>query len=157
MKIKPIIYLLLAFFLFIGGCGDRKLPEEKSASELMALGQERFERRDYALAILLFQRVKDWYPFSELVTTAELQIAEAHYKLKEYDEAAEAYQEFVNLHIYRTTFDTKRFFALQTALGLFNCCFLGKTIVDFFKILRTFFGILLRHNLPGDLGSFFGW
>jgi outer membrane protein assembly factor BamD len=42
--------------------------------------------------------VKDWYPFSELVPTVELKIAEAYFKLKEYDQAAEAYQEFANLH-----------------------------------------------------------
>lgn len=98
MKLKPILYVLLLISLCVGGCGDRKLPEEKSATELAAEGQKMFERRDYAVAILLYQRVKDWYPFSELVTTAELQIAEAHYKLQEYDQAAEAYQEFVNLH-----------------------------------------------------------
>lgn len=95
---KSILPLLVLLALLICGCGDKKLPEEKSASELSALGQERYDRRDYASAILLFQRVKDWYPFSELVTTAELTIAEAHFKLKEYDEAADAYQEFANLH-----------------------------------------------------------
>ena len=98
MKIKPILYLLVVLALCIGGCGDKKLPEEKSASELAAEGQKRFDKQDYASAIALFQRVKDWYPFSELVTTAELNIAEAHYKLKEYDQAADAYQEFANLH-----------------------------------------------------------
>jgi outer membrane protein assembly factor BamD len=98
MKKKPILLLFVILALFIGGCGDKKLPEEKSASELIAEGQERFDRQDYAEAVQLFQRVKDWYPFSELVTTAELQIAEAYYKLNEYDEAADAYQEFANLH-----------------------------------------------------------
>jgi outer membrane protein assembly factor BamD len=98
MKIKPILYLLAVLALLISGCGDRKLPEEKSASELSAEGQKRFDRQDYALAIQLFKRVKDWYPFSELVTNAELKIAEGHYQLREYDEAADAYQEFANLH-----------------------------------------------------------
>jgi outer membrane protein assembly factor BamD len=98
MKIKPVLCLLVVFVLFIGGCGDRKLPEEKSASELVAEGQVRFDRQDYNSAIAYFQRVKDWYPFSELVTTAELKVAESHYMLKEYDQAADAYQEFANLH-----------------------------------------------------------
>lgn len=98
MKMKFIFCLLLALSLSIGGCGERKLPEEKSASELAALGQERYERRDYASAIAYFQRVKDWYPFSELVTTAELKIADSYFFLQQYEEAAEAYLEFANLH-----------------------------------------------------------
>ena len=36
MKMKPILYLLVVLALCIGGCGDKKLPEEKSASELAA-------------------------------------------------------------------------------------------------------------------------
>ena len=95
---RPILYLLIVLGLCIGGCGEKKLPEEKSASELVALAQERYDRRDYATAILVFQRVRDWYPFSELVPTVELKIAESHFKLKEYDQAADAYQEFANLH-----------------------------------------------------------
>ena len=83
--------------LCLGGC-HHKLPEEKSASELAADGQKMFEERDYKSAITSYQRLRDWYPFSDLVATAELKIADANYKLRQYDEAAAAYEDFANLH-----------------------------------------------------------
>ena len=98
MKIRPFLYVLVAFSLLLGGCHARKLPEEKPATELVADGQKKFDARDYVTAITDFQRVKDWYPFSDLVPTAELKIAEARYKLRQYDEAATAYEDFANLH-----------------------------------------------------------
>jgi outer membrane protein assembly factor BamD len=64
----------------------------------MAEGQQKYEKREYRTAITAFQRVKDWYPFSEHVPTAELRIAEAYYKLRQYDQAAAYYEEFANLH-----------------------------------------------------------
>ena len=95
---KRTVYLLVVLSLFLAGCHEIKLTEEKSATELMVDGQKRLESRDYRSAIIAFQRVTDWYPFSEHVPAAELQIAEAYYKLKQYDQAASAYEKFANLH-----------------------------------------------------------
>lgn len=89
---------LLALALCLGGCYSNKLQEEKSATELVTEGQQKFEKRDYRTAITAFQRVKDWYPFSDQVPTAEMQIAEAYYKLRQYEQAAAAYNDFANLH-----------------------------------------------------------
>lgn len=89
---------MVVLALFLSGCYDRKLTEEKSATELMADGQEKFEDRDYRSAITAFQRVTYWYPFSEHVPVAELKIAEAYYKLRQYDQAAASYEQFANLH-----------------------------------------------------------
>lgn len=95
---RPIIFFLVILSLCVGGCYDRKLEEEKSATELMADGQKRYEARDYRSAITAYRRVTDWYPFSEHVPTAELQIAESYYKLRQYTSAAAAYEQFANLH-----------------------------------------------------------
>lgn len=95
---KPIIFSLVIIALFLGGCHDRKLQEEKSATELMADGQKKFEDRDYRSAINSYRDLTDWYPFSEHVPAAQLQIAEAYYKLRQYSQAAASYDEFANLH-----------------------------------------------------------
>jgi outer membrane protein assembly factor BamD len=95
---RPIIFLLVILALCVSGCYDRKLQEEKSATELMADGQKKFEERDYRSAITAYQRVTDWYPFSEHVAAAELQTAESYYKLRQYTQAAAAYEQFANLH-----------------------------------------------------------
>jgi outer membrane protein assembly factor BamD len=95
---RRTIFLLAILALCLAGCYDMKLTEEKSATELMADGQKKFEDRDYRSAITAFRRVTDWYPFSEHVPDAELKIAEAYFKLRQYDQAAATYEEFSNLH-----------------------------------------------------------
>lgn len=95
---RPIIFFLVILAFFLGGCHGYKLQEEKSATELMADGLKRFEDRDYSSAITAYRRVTDWYPFSEHVPTAQLQIAEAYFKLRQYTMAAASYEEFANLH-----------------------------------------------------------
>lgn len=98
MKIKLFIILLISFFICLGGCKGIKPIEEKSAAELVAEGQEKYDDRDYNGAISYFQRVRDWYPFSEHVTAVELKIADSWYQLRQYEQAAAQYQEFANLH-----------------------------------------------------------
>ena len=95
---RRTIYFLVVLSLCLCGCYEMKLTEEKSATELMTDGLERFEDRDYRTAATAFRRVTDWYPFSEHVTLAELKIADAYYKIRQYDQAASAYNEFANLH-----------------------------------------------------------
>lgn len=95
---RPIIFILVILALFIGGCAGYKLEEEKTATELMADGQKSFEDRDYSTAINAYRRVTEWYPYSEHVSVAQLQIAEAYFKLKRYTLAAASYEEFANLH-----------------------------------------------------------
>jgi len=65
---------------------------------LVQNGVDAFEDGDYRAAQENFQKLKDWYPFSQYVILAELKIADAHYHLEEYDEAVFAYQEFIDLH-----------------------------------------------------------
>lgn len=95
---RRIIFLLVIPAFFLCGCHGYKLQEEKSATELMSDGLEKFEDRDYRSAISAYQHVTEWYPFSEHVPTAQLQIAEAYFKLRQYTQAAVSYEEFANLH-----------------------------------------------------------
>lgn len=97
-KMKRIIALILILLFVFSGCAWFKPKEEKNAQELVSDGMDQFNNGDYKDAIESFEKLKDWYPFSKFVILAELKIADAHYHLKEYDSAVEAYESFENLH-----------------------------------------------------------
>ena len=84
--------------LTLVGCGWFGPEQEKPAPELARDGIEAFNNGEYREAIESFETLKDWYPFSKYAILAELKIADAHYRLAEYDEAIFAYEEFENLH-----------------------------------------------------------
>jgi outer membrane protein assembly factor BamD len=72
--------------------------DEYSAQELAYVGMDNYESRDYKRAIEKFEKLKDWFPYSRYAILAELKIADAHYKLEQYEEAIFAYEEFEKLH-----------------------------------------------------------
>jgi outer membrane protein assembly factor BamD len=96
--IKKRIGVLLAAFILLTGCAWFETREDLSASELAAEGMDAYQFGNYKTAIAHFEKLKDWYPFSKFAILAELKIADAHYRLEEYDEAIFAYESFENLH-----------------------------------------------------------
>lgn len=94
---RIILIMFIALFVF-QGCALFAVKEEKYAQELADDGMEAYQEGDYKEAIESFEKIKDWYPFSKFAMLAELKIADSHYKLKEYDDAVAAYEEFENLH-----------------------------------------------------------
>lgn len=97
-KTTRIILILFIALLVCQGCALFAVKEEKYAQELADDGMEAYHEGDYKEAIESFEKIKDWYPFSKYAMLAELKIADSHYKLKEYDDAVAAYEEFGNLH-----------------------------------------------------------
>lgn len=96
---RPVVALVLAALLTIfSGCAWFQDDEEKTAEELVQEGNEYFEDGRYRKAIESFEKLKDWYPFSQHATMAELKIADAYFKIEEYEEAIFAYEEFEKLH-----------------------------------------------------------
>lgn len=96
-KFTPI----LVYILFLNGCsmfGLGSSVSEKSPADLMREGISSFERENYSNAVESFQKIKDRYPYSKLAVHAELKLADSHFKIKELDEAMEAYREFERLH-----------------------------------------------------------
>jgi outer membrane protein assembly factor BamD len=59
---------------------------------------EAFRDKDYLEAIEAFEKLRDWYPFSQYALLAELKLGDAHYNRQEYEDAIFAYKEFENLH-----------------------------------------------------------
>jgi outer membrane protein assembly factor BamD len=88
--------------LLLGGCslwkdlfGD---DEEKSAAELIDEGMTNLEKGRYEAATEAFQNAKDRYPYSRYAALAELKMADALFKKREYEAAYEGYTEFERLH-----------------------------------------------------------
>jgi outer membrane protein assembly factor BamD len=98
MKRLIIAASLVAFWL--SGCKwlDFNTREDRTAQELAVEGMEEFDNGRYRAAIDNFEKLKDWYPFSKYAMLAELKIADAHFKLEQYEDAVLAYENFENLH-----------------------------------------------------------
>jgi outer membrane protein assembly factor BamD len=72
--------------------------EEKTPPELIIEGQEYLEAGRYQSAAEAFQQVTDRYPYSPQAIKAELLMADAVYKRRDYALAYELYDEFERLH-----------------------------------------------------------
>ena len=95
---KTILIGCLILLIACSGCAWFQPEKEKSAKELNDEGSEYLEDKRYTNAIESFEKLRDWYPFSEYATVAELKIADTHYFIEEYEEAVFAYREFEELH-----------------------------------------------------------
>jgi outer membrane protein assembly factor BamD len=100
MNQKKGLFFILVFVLAVQlfGCALFKTKEEKTARELAEEGMEAFRDKDYGASIEAFEKLRDWYPFSQYAVLAELKLGDAYYHREEYDEAILAYEEFANLH-----------------------------------------------------------
>lgn len=96
---KPFIAALIVVSTLCSGCSwFSKDKTEKPAFELIQDGVDDYEQGKYKDALTNFEQLKNWYPFNKYAILAELKIADAHYKLKQYPEAISAYEEFERLH-----------------------------------------------------------
>ncbi len=106
--ITPVAALVLLLGLLSGcvvldsavGVIDRFLAgeEELTPHELLIEGQEYLEAGRYQSAADSFQQITDRYPYSPQAIRAELLMADAVYKRKDYALAYELYDEFERLH-----------------------------------------------------------
>ncbi len=102
MKLRlPIACLLFA--LSAAGCSftpwsSTKIESDPTAEALFKEGMDAFNAKRYVLAIDRFEKVKTDYPFSPLLTDAELKLAQSYYKDEQYPEAIEAFKQFQAFH-----------------------------------------------------------
>ena len=92
-----ILLGLITMFVF-SGCAWFQTEEEKTAQELINDGMDQYNDKDYKDALESFEKLKDWYPFSQYAILAELKIGDAYYHLEEYEDAIAAYEDFESLH-----------------------------------------------------------
>ncbi|MBO4317671.1 MAG: outer membrane protein assembly factor BamD [Mailhella sp.] len=97
-----ILSFLAALFL-LSGCGgiiDRYFlpPADDTVQEKFEAGNDAMQEKKYKQAAKYFEEIKDNYPFSPYVIEAELSLADAHYLDENFNEAADAYKDFVDMH-----------------------------------------------------------
>lgn len=95
---RKIFYIILAgvMALWLGACAHE--PENPTARYFVDKGMADFDDASYRDAIESFEKLRDWYPFSQYTILADLKIADAYFELEEYDQAADAYADFERLH-----------------------------------------------------------
>ncbi len=100
MKRSFIITIALGIssIIFLSGCSFFQSKDERTAPELASEGMEAYRKEKYKSSIEAFEKLKNWYPFSKYAILAELKKSDAHYHLKEYEEAIFGYEDFENLH-----------------------------------------------------------
>ena len=95
---KRIFGVSLLCMFIVSACAWFQPKEEKPAHELARDGMEAYQNGKYDKAIEHFERLKDWYPFSKFAILAELKVADAYFRLKQYEDAIFAYENFERLH-----------------------------------------------------------
>jgi outer membrane protein assembly factor BamD len=99
---KRILTLCILVPFLCSGCALFNLfwegEDDETAQTLAWDGIDDYESGDYEGARDAFEKLKDWYPYSEYAKLAELKIADANYRLGNYEEAIFAYEEFESLH-----------------------------------------------------------
>lgn len=94
MKTKYLI--LLAFFL--SSCVSYDQHDTSKASGAFGLAQQLEEDERFEEALSQYRDVKNRFPYSRYAVSAELQMAEVHFKKESFAEAQGAYQLFKELH-----------------------------------------------------------
>jgi len=100
MKPKRALHLGLILWLGlqVSGCAWFQPKEEQTAQDLAHEGMEAFRHKNYIRSVAAFEKLRDWYPFSKYAILAELKLGDAHYYLRQYNEAIVAYEAFESLH-----------------------------------------------------------
>ncbi|MDY6951259.1 MAG: outer membrane protein assembly factor BamD [Thermodesulfobacteriota bacterium] len=100
MDVKRVFHfaVILWLALQVFGCAWFQPEEERTAQELAHEGMEAFRDENYSRSVEAFEKLRDWYPFSKYAILAELKLGDAHYHLRQYNEAVVAYEAFESLH-----------------------------------------------------------
>jgi outer membrane protein assembly factor BamD len=94
--LKSLIYMLLGGILLFA-CTEKEFnPDDPAGS--FAIAREPYDDGNYEIALSKLGEFKTRFPYSQFAANAELLIANSHFELGQYDEAAITYEQFVKLH-----------------------------------------------------------
>jgi outer membrane protein assembly factor BamD len=93
---------VFTLILALSACADDgdkdKLPPEEPVAKLYNKAADFMDQGDYGAAAKGFAEVERQHPYSQWATKAQLMEAYAHYQNLEYDDAANALEQFIQLH-----------------------------------------------------------
>jgi len=99
---RSAVALVILFAVVLSGCGiinkDFDETEGWSASELYNKGARSMDSGDYQGAIELYQKLETRYPFGRYAMQGQLDVAYAHYKAGQPEEAIAAADRFIKLY-----------------------------------------------------------
>ena len=95
MVLRLIIFLSLITFSY--GCTEKEF-DPNDAKKSFGLAKEPYDDGRHDQAITKLGEFKSRFPYSQYAVEAELLIANSHFELEHYSEAAAAYQQFAKLH-----------------------------------------------------------
>ncbi|NLY41945.1 MAG: outer membrane protein assembly factor BamD [Desulfovibrionales bacterium] len=94
--------LVFTLLFLLNGCGIVDYyfltPPEDTAQELFENAKNEMQDKNYPSAIESLSKLNDRYPFSPYALTARLMLGDAYFLNKQYLEAIDVYEEFLNMH-----------------------------------------------------------
>ena len=95
-KILKSLFIFTVFGYFMGCSSADK--NSNTPEGLFKIAQEYDDAERYEIALQKYADVKNKFPYSSYATSAELAVADVHYKRESFAEAQIAYQNFRDLH-----------------------------------------------------------
>jgi outer membrane protein assembly factor BamD len=89
--------LVIALLALLQACAEKEFDPNDPAKSY-GIAKEPYDDENYEIALTRLGEFKSRFPYSKYAAEAELLIANSHYELEEYTEAALAYEQFVKLH-----------------------------------------------------------
>lgn len=90
------ILFLLSLIVFLMACEEKTLTSDPAES--FSRSKAYYDDGDYEIAINKLGEFKSRFPYSQFAQEAELLIADSHFQLGHFEEAAAAYSSFAKLH-----------------------------------------------------------
>src|SRR5437870_370818 len=94
MDVRRVV-AALGLVALVAGCST---SPKLSADQYYKEASDAFTKKNYDVAVKSYKELLDQYPFDEHAEEAELRIAQAHYKKKQYAEAIAAFNDFQRMH-----------------------------------------------------------
>ncbi|SME88436.1 outer membrane protein assembly factor BamD [Pseudobacteriovorax antillogorgiicola] len=91
------VFIILFLLIFSQACQEKSFNPQDPA-DVFARASEPYEDGLYDIALQKLGEFRSRFPYSKHTTQAELMMANCHYELGNYQEAAFAYEQFVKLH-----------------------------------------------------------
>jgi outer membrane protein assembly factor BamD len=96
-KFMKLLSILFCVGLSLSACTEKEFDPNDPAGSF-AIAREPYDDGNYEIAIAKLGEFKTRFPYSQFSANAELFIANSHFGLGQYDEAAATYEQFVKLH-----------------------------------------------------------
>jgi outer membrane protein assembly factor BamD len=91
-----VLFFSSFIFLLANSCSDKDFTKDPAAS--FAIAKEPYDDKDYDIALTKLSEYRSRFPYSQYAVEASLLIANAHFELEQFEEAASAYSQFTKLH-----------------------------------------------------------